>query len=99
MAGNNGARGGGLRVIGKPFRKVDATSKCTGQTKYADDIVFPRMLHTKLLRSTVPHARIVRIDTSKAEKYPGVKAVLTGKDSHGLWSDAGERGRTRPGDR
>jgi 4-hydroxybenzoyl-CoA reductase alpha subunit len=38
------------------------------------------MLHTKLLRSTVPHARIVRIDTSKAEDYPGVKAVLTGKD-------------------
>jgi 4-hydroxybenzoyl-CoA reductase subunit alpha len=80
MAGNNGAGRGGLRVVGKPFRKVDATAKCTGQTKYADDIVFPRMLHTKLLRSTVPHARIVRIDTSKAEKYPGVKAVLTGKD-------------------
>jgi 4-hydroxybenzoyl-CoA reductase subunit alpha len=80
MAGNNGSRGRGLRVVGKPFRKVDATSKCTGQTKYADDIVFPRMLHTKLLRSTVPHARIVRIDTTKAEAYPGVKAVLTGKD-------------------
>jgi 4-hydroxybenzoyl-CoA reductase subunit alpha len=80
MAGNNGAGRGGLRVVGKPFRKVDATSKCTGQTKYADDIVFPRMLHTKLLRSSVPHARIVRIDTSKAEEYPGVKAALTGKD-------------------
>jgi len=80
MAGKNGAGGRGLRVVGKPFRKVDATSKCTGQTKYADDIVFPRMLHAKILRSTVPHARIVRIDTSKAEAYPGVKAVLTGKD-------------------
>jgi 4-hydroxybenzoyl-CoA reductase subunit alpha len=79
MAGNNGARED-LHVIGKPHRKVDATSKCTGQTKYADDIFFPRMLHAKLLRSTVPHARIVRIDTSKAEEYPGVKAVLTGKD-------------------
>jgi xanthine dehydrogenase molybdopterin-binding subunit B len=74
MAGNNGARGGSLRVIGKPLRKVDATSKCTGQTKYADDIVFPRMLHTKLLRSTVPHARIVRIDTSKAEKELGFRS-------------------------
>ena len=61
MAGNSGAQGGSLRVIGKPLRKVDATSKCTGQTKYADDFFFPRMLHTKLLRSTVPHARIVRI--------------------------------------
>ena len=80
MAGNNGAQGGSLRVIGKPLRKVDATSKCTGQTKYADDFFFPRMLHTKLLRSTVPHARILRIDTSRAEKYSGVKAVLTGKD-------------------
>jgi 4-hydroxybenzoyl-CoA reductase subunit alpha len=80
MAGNNGARRDSFRVIGKPLRKVDATSKCTGQTRYADDISFPRMLHTKLLRSTVPHARIVRIDTSKAEAYPGVKAVLTGKD-------------------
>src|SRR6202521_5545331 len=80
MGGNNGSRGTGLRVIGKPFRKVDATSKCTGVTKYADDIMLPRMLHTKLLRSTVPHARIVRIDVSKAENHPGVKAVLTGKD-------------------
>jgi 4-hydroxybenzoyl-CoA reductase subunit alpha len=80
MGGNNGSRGTGLRVVGKPFRKVDATSKCTGATKYADDIMLPRMLHTKLLRSTVPHARIVRIDVSKAEKHPGVMAVLTGKD-------------------
>jgi 4-hydroxybenzoyl-CoA reductase alpha subunit len=80
MGGNNGARGTGLRVVGKPFRKVDATSKCTGATKYADDIMLPRMLHTKLLRSTVPHARIVRLDVSKAEKHPGVMAVLTGKD-------------------
>ena len=80
MAGNNGSKRAGLRVVGKPFRKVDATAKCTGETKYADDIVFPRMLHTKLFRSTVPHARILKIDTSKAENYPGVKAVLTGKD-------------------
>jgi len=80
MGGDNGAMRAGLRVVGKPFRKVDATSKCTGETKYADDIMLPRMLHTKLLRSTVPHARIVRIDISKAQHFPGVKAVLTGKD-------------------
>ena len=59
---------------------MDARSKSTGQTKYADDIVLPRMLFCKLLRSTVPHAKIVNIDTSRAEAYPGVKAVLTGKD-------------------
>ena len=69
-----------MRVVGKPFPKVDAKVKCTGELKYADDLVLPRMLHTKLLRSPVPHARIVKIDISKAEAYPGVKAVLLGKD-------------------
>ncbi len=80
MAGNNGAKGNGLRVIGKPFRKVDAMSKVTGVTKFADDMMLPRMLHTKLLRSSVPHARIVKIDTSKAKALRGVKVVLTGED-------------------
>jgi len=80
MGGNNGSKRNGLNVVGKAHRKVDARSKATGQTKYADDIVLPRMLFCKLLRSTVPHAKIVKIDTSKAEAYPGVKAVLTGKD-------------------
>src|SRR6266404_253548 len=80
MAGSNGAKRRDLKVIGKPFHKVDAKVKVTGELKYADDLVLPRMLHTKLLRSTVPHARIVKIDTSKAEAYPGVKAVLLGKD-------------------
>ncbi|MBI4480107.1 MAG: molybdopterin-dependent oxidoreductase, partial [Acidobacteria bacterium] len=74
------AKGKSYRVIGKPNPKVDAWDKCTGVTKFADDLVLPRMLHAKLLRSSVPHARIVRIDTSKAEKLRGVKAILTGKD-------------------
>jgi 4-hydroxybenzoyl-CoA reductase alpha subunit len=87
MAGSGGGNGVGgngakkaYRVIGTPRVKVDAWDKCTGVTKYADDLVLPRMLHTKLLRSSVPHGRIVRIDTGKAEKLRGVKAVLTGKD-------------------
>src|SRR3989449_5702835 len=80
MAGSNGAKMNGFKVIGKPLHKVDAKVKCTGELKYADDLVLPRMLHTKLLRSSVPHARIVKIDTSKAQAYPGVKAVLLGKD-------------------
>ena len=79
-SGRNGAKGGGLNVVGKPYRKVDSVSKVTGVTKYADDIALPRMLYTKLLRSSVPHARIVKVDTSKAEKLPGVICVLTGKD-------------------
>lgn len=78
--GNNGSNGKPKKVIGKPFRKVDARAKCTGQTKFADDIVLPRMLFSKILRSHVPHALIKRIDVSKALKLPGVVAVITGKD-------------------
>jgi 4-hydroxybenzoyl-CoA reductase subunit alpha len=73
----NGAR---LKVIGKPFRKVDARSKCVGETRFADDISLPRMLYCKILRSPEPHARIKSIDTSKALALPGVHAVITGKD-------------------
>ena len=69
-----------FKVIGKPFRKVDARAKCVGQTKFADDIVLPRMLFCKILRSHLPHALIKNIDVSKALVLPGVFAVITGKD-------------------
>jgi 4-hydroxybenzoyl-CoA reductase subunit alpha len=69
-----------LNIIGKPFRKVDARAKCVGQTKFADDIVLPRMLFCKLLRSHLPHALIKSVDVSKALALPGVFAVVTGKD-------------------
>src|SRR5215510_14152713 len=69
-----------LKVVGKPYRKVDARAKCTGQTRFADDIVLPRMLFAKLLRSHVPHALIKSIDVSKALALPGVVAVISGKD-------------------
>ena len=72
--------GAELRVVGKALRKVDATAKVTGATKFADDLFLPRMLYAKLLRSPHPHARIVSIDTTRAAALPGVKAVLTGKD-------------------
>ncbi|HLG17472.1 MAG TPA: molybdopterin cofactor-binding domain-containing protein [Blastocatellia bacterium] len=77
---NNFGQNGPKKIIGKPFRKVDARAKCTGQTKFADDIFLPRMLFAKLLRSPVPHALIKHIDTSKALKHPGVVAVITGND-------------------
>ena len=66
------------QIIGKARRRVDGRAKVTGQTRFADDLVLPRMLHCKLLRSSVPHARIVRIDTSAAVAHPGVHLVLTG---------------------
>lgn len=80
MAMNNGNNGKPKNVVGKPFRKVDARAKCTGQTRFADDIVLPRMLFAKLLRSPVPHALIKNIDVSRALKMPGVIAIITGKD-------------------
>jgi 4-hydroxybenzoyl-CoA reductase alpha subunit len=76
--GNN--NGKPLNVVGKPFRKVDARAKCTGQTKFADDIVLPRMLYCKILRTHLPHALIKSIDVSKATALPGVLAVISGKD-------------------
>jgi 4-hydroxybenzoyl-CoA reductase alpha subunit len=73
-------RDDGMHVVGKPRRRVDARAKVTGQTRFADDISLPRMLHCKLLRSPHPHARIVRIDASRALARPGVHLVLTGGD-------------------
>src|ERR1700722_11375142 len=69
-----------MRVIGVPRRRVDARAKVTGQTRFADDIFLPRMVHCKLLRSPHPHARIRKIDTSRADAHPGVYLVLTGKE-------------------
>ena len=69
-----------MNIIGTPRRRVDARAKVTGQTRFADDIMLPRMLHCKLLRSSVPHARLVRVDTARAQAHPGVHLVLTGKD-------------------
>jgi 4-hydroxybenzoyl-CoA reductase subunit alpha len=74
------ATGEELRVIGVPRRRVDARAKVTGQTRFADDISLPRMVHCKLLRSPHPHARIRKIDASRALAHPGVSLVLTGKD-------------------
>jgi 4-hydroxybenzoyl-CoA reductase subunit alpha len=67
-------------VIGRPLPKVDAWAKVTGDTKYADDLILPRMAYAKLLRSPHSHARIRRIDTTRARALPGVYAVITGED-------------------
>ncbi len=69
-----------LEVVGQPRRRVDGRGKVTGQALFADDLSLPRMLHCKLLRSTHPHAIIESIDVSRAQAYPGVSLVMTGKD-------------------
>lgn len=70
-------------LIGKPIPRVDALAKVTGKAKYAADYSLPDMLWCKLLRSPYPHARILNIDTSRAERLSGVKAIVTGKDFGG----------------
>jgi 4-hydroxybenzoyl-CoA reductase alpha subunit len=67
-------------VVGQPLPKIDAWSKVTGDTRYADDLALPRMAFGKLLRSPHAHARITRIDTVRARAVPGVYAVITGAD-------------------
>lgn len=72
--------GDDFKVIGKPNRKVDALAKATGEAIYTDDITLPNMLHAKTLRSPHAHAKIISIDTSKAEALEGVHAVLVGSE-------------------
>ncbi len=66
--------------IGKSYRRLDYETKVTGRAQYLADMSVPGMLHGKILRSPYPHARITRIDATKAEKVPGVMAVLTRDD-------------------
>ncbi len=73
-------KGSEFQVVGHPRRRVDGRAKVTGKTVYADDIVMPRMVWMKLLRSPHPHAKILSIDPSRALAHPGVMLVLTGKD-------------------
>jgi 4-hydroxybenzoyl-CoA reductase subunit alpha len=67
-------------VVGQALPKIDAWAKVAGETKYADDLILPRLAHGKLLRSPHPHARVTRIDTTRARALPGVYAVITGHD-------------------
>jgi len=64
-------------VVGTSPRRLDGVVKATGQAIYTTDLEFPGMLHGKVLRSPYPHAKLLRIDASKAEQLPGVATVLT----------------------
>ena len=68
------------KVIGRSVPRIDGTDKVTGAAKYSGDLTFPNMLFGKILTSPHAHARILSIDTSEAEKLPGVKAVITHRD-------------------
>ncbi len=84
------------RVVGASVRRVDAVEKVTGRAKYAGDLVVPGMVHGKILRSPLPHARIAALDTAAAEAMPGVVAVLTGSDLADIDPYYGHAIRDRP---
>jgi len=69
-----------LKVVGKKIPKLDAPLKAAGVAQYIQDIKLPGMLYGKILYSKYPHANILKIDTSKAEKLAGVKAIVIAKD-------------------
>ena len=69
-----------LKYVGHSVPRVDGIEKVTGKAKFLGDLAIPGMLHGKILRSTYPHARILAIDTSRAESLPGVAAVFTAAD-------------------
>ncbi len=70
--------------VGKSVPRIDGKGLVTGQTKYTFDVNLPGMLVGKMIRSTQAHARIVKIDTSKAENLPGVKSIITAKDTFNI---------------
>ncbi|MBI4257489.1 MAG: xanthine dehydrogenase family protein molybdopterin-binding subunit [Thaumarchaeota archaeon] len=67
-------------LVGKPVTRLDGREKVTGSAIYTHDLKVPNMLYGKIKRSTKPHAEIVSIDTSRALKLKGVRAVITGRD-------------------
>ena len=72
--------GSNYQWVGKNTPRPDGVDKVTGRARYGDDMIVPGMLHGKILRSPHAHAKILSIDTSKAEALDGVKAVVTRAD-------------------
>lgn len=71
-------------LVGQRVVRIDSLAKATGQARYTADLTLPRMLYGKALRSPHAHARILNIDTSKAERLRGVEAIVTGADAAGV---------------
>src|SRR5262245_20411719 len=68
------------RIVGQPIARIDGIEKVRGEARYSGDVTLPGLSWGKTLRSPLPHARIVRIDTSRARALPGVLAVITARD-------------------
>jgi CO/xanthine dehydrogenase Mo-binding subunit len=85
-----------LRVVGQAVPRVDAIEKVTGRARYVTDLVLPGMAHAKVLRSPYPHARVKRVEVTRARSQPGVFVALAGHDL--TWCDPyfGPAFRDRP---
>ena len=69
-----------FKFVGKSIPRLEGAEKVSGKTRYAADVDIPDALWAKILRSSLPHARLLKVDTSKAAKLPGVRAVITSAD-------------------
>lgn len=75
------ARKADFNAVGRSQPRLDGAAKLTGRSEFADDVRLPGMLHGRILRSPLPRAKILNIDTSAAERLPGVKAIVTRADA------------------
>jgi CO/xanthine dehydrogenase Mo-binding subunit len=75
-----------LKTVGHATSRVDAIMRVTGKATYTGDVKLPGMLYARVLRSPHPHARIKKIDLSKAQALPGVKAIITRENCDTIWS-------------
>jgi CO/xanthine dehydrogenase Mo-binding subunit len=66
--------------VGRSLRRVESRAKVTGSVEYVHNLELPGMLHGKIFRSTIPHARLEHIDAGAASAAPGVERVITGRD-------------------
>jgi len=74
-----------LGIVGQSVKRRDGLGHVTGQTQYVDDVFYPNMLWIKMVRSPVARGIIHTIDTSRAEAFPGVAAVVTAQDVPNNW--------------
>jgi len=81
-----------LNIVGHATPRIDAIERATGKAQYTADIQLPGMLYARVLRSPHAHARIRKIDTSKASAVPGVKAIITGDTCKVIWGAGGVAG-------
>ncbi len=82
-----------LKTVGHPTSRIDALERVTGRAQYTGDIRLPGMLYARVLRSPHPHARIRRIDVSKAQALPGVKTILTHENCDTVWGSGDIRNK------